>query len=204
MSSVHLRNLGIPMNQPKDRKGLFKTRRSGYVQHGQNTRWQDTEETHTHTAIHPPIQWEPQTRGLEGYGSSSSAPPIHLRFIVMEHVQRGVKSSITLGRTWSKFPEYMSQRNTLQRSYGNDQRMELQQAVKTPEERATRIRENKATIQGIEKQLNQTEPNIIPSGSQGVNQPESQVASHHSGTNRSVTRGHPSSQSQVVSKRRQG
>ncbi|MBW0533552.1 hypothetical protein O181_073267 [Austropuccinia psidii MF-1] len=49
------------------------------------------------------------------------------------------------------------------------------------EERATRIGENQATIQAIEEQLNQTGHNLIPSGSQGVDQPNSQVASHHSG-----------------------
>ncbi|MBW0515124.1 hypothetical protein O181_054839 [Austropuccinia psidii MF-1] len=72
------------------------------------------------------------------------------------------------------------------------------------EERATRIRENKATIQAIKEQLNQTEPTLIPSGSQGVNQPDSPVASCHSGRNRSVTKSHHSSQSQVVSRRSQG
>ncbi|MBW0492699.1 hypothetical protein O181_032414 [Austropuccinia psidii MF-1] len=39
------------------------------------------------------------------------------------------------------------------------------------EERESRIRENQATIQAIEEQLNQAEPTLIPSGSQGVNQP---------------------------------
>ncbi|MBW0538566.1 hypothetical protein O181_078281 [Austropuccinia psidii MF-1] len=72
------------------------------------------------------------------------------------------------------------------------------------EERVTRIRENKATIQAIEEQLNQTEPTLIPSGSQGVGQPNSPVASHHLGTRRSVAKSHHSSQSQVVSRRRQG
>ncbi|MBW0501950.1 hypothetical protein O181_041665 [Austropuccinia psidii MF-1] len=72
------------------------------------------------------------------------------------------------------------------------------------EERETRIRENQATIQAIEEPLNQTGPTLIPSGSQGVDQTSSPVASHHSGTNRSVTKSHHFSQSQVVSKRRQG
>ncbi|MBW0503422.1 hypothetical protein O181_043137 [Austropuccinia psidii MF-1] len=49
----------------------------------------------------------------------------------MEHGQE-VRPSITLGRTWSKFPEDMSQRDTLQRSYGNHQRMESQNLVQTP------------------------------------------------------------------------
>ncbi|MBW0465709.1 hypothetical protein O181_005424 [Austropuccinia psidii MF-1] len=72
------------------------------------------------------------------------------------------------------------------------------------EERATRIRQNKANIQCIEEQLNQTGPTKIPSGSQGVGQTSSPVASQHSGRNKSVAKSHNSSQSQVVSRRRQG
>ncbi|MBW0559974.1 hypothetical protein O181_099689 [Austropuccinia psidii MF-1] len=48
------------------------------------------------------------------------------------------------------------------------------------QERETRIRENQATIQAIDKQVSQKEPTPIPSGSQGVDQPSSPVASHHS------------------------
>ncbi|MBW0487267.1 hypothetical protein O181_026982 [Austropuccinia psidii MF-1] len=72
------------------------------------------------------------------------------------------------------------------------------------EERATRIRVNQATIQAIEEPLNQTGPTPIPSGSQGLDQPNSPVASHHSGTNKSVANIHHSSQSKVVSRRSQG
>ncbi|MBW0498620.1 hypothetical protein O181_038335 [Austropuccinia psidii MF-1] len=64
-------------------------------------------------------------------------------------------------------------------------------------ERETRIRENQATIQAIEEQLNQTEPTLIPSGSQGVDQNISPVASNHSGTNRSVAKSHHSEQSEA-------
>ncbi|MBW0474311.1 hypothetical protein O181_014026 [Austropuccinia psidii MF-1] len=56
------------------------------------------------------------------------------------------------------------------------------------EGRETRIRENQANIQAIEEQLNQTAPTLIPSSSQGVDQTSSPVASHHSGTKRSVTK----------------
>ncbi|MBW0472414.1 hypothetical protein O181_012129 [Austropuccinia psidii MF-1] len=52
------------------------------------------------------------------------------------------------------------------------------------DERATRIGENQATIQAIEEKLNQTGNTLIPSGSQGVDQTNSAVASHHSGTSR--------------------
>ncbi|MBW0466502.1 hypothetical protein O181_006217 [Austropuccinia psidii MF-1] len=72
------------------------------------------------------------------------------------------------------------------------------------EERETRIRENKATIQAIEEHLNQTGLTLIPSGSQGVDQPNSPVASHNSSTRRSVAKSHHYSQSQVASRRRQG
>ncbi|MBW0478730.1 hypothetical protein O181_018445 [Austropuccinia psidii MF-1] len=102
MSPVHLRNLGIPRNQPEDREVLEE----------------DTLDT-----------VKPQTRGLEGYGSSASAPPTPQRSFLMEHGQQEVQPSIPLGRTWSKFQEDMSQRDTLQESYGNRQRMESHQAA---------------------------------------------------------------------------
>ncbi|MBW0532174.1 hypothetical protein O181_071889 [Austropuccinia psidii MF-1] len=72
------------------------------------------------------------------------------------------------------------------------------------EERATRIRENKATIQAIEEQLNQKGHTQIPSSSQGEGQISSPVDSYHSETNRSVAKSHHSSQYQVVSRRIQG
>ncbi|MBW0563749.1 hypothetical protein O181_103464 [Austropuccinia psidii MF-1] len=75
MSRVHLRNLGIPRNQQEDREGPFRTRIPGRGYLGHSGGWQDTEGTQTHSTIHLPIQQKPQTRGLEGYGSSSSAPP---------------------------------------------------------------------------------------------------------------------------------
>ncbi|MBW0576103.1 hypothetical protein O181_115818 [Austropuccinia psidii MF-1] len=72
------------------------------------------------------------------------------------------------------------------------------------EEPATRIRENQATIQAREEPLNQTGPTLIPSGSQAVDQPNSPVASDHSGTSISVAKSHHYSQSQVVCRRIQG
>ncbi|MBW0576997.1 hypothetical protein O181_116712 [Austropuccinia psidii MF-1] len=50
----------------------------------------------------------------------------------MEHGQQEVQPSIPLGRTWSKFPEDMSQRDRLQIPYGNHQRLESHQRVHTP------------------------------------------------------------------------
>ncbi|MBW0530657.1 hypothetical protein O181_070372 [Austropuccinia psidii MF-1] len=72
------------------------------------------------------------------------------------------------------------------------------------EARENRRRKNQATIQAIEEQLTQTGHTHIPSGSQGVGQKSSPVASYNSGTSRSVSKSCQSSQSQVVSRRRQG
>ncbi|MBW0585972.1 hypothetical protein O181_125687 [Austropuccinia psidii MF-1] len=98
----------------------------------------------------------------------------------------------------------MSQRDIFEKTYGNHQMLEYQQAVQTLEERVARIRNNQATIQSIEEKMNQKEHTMITSGSQGVNQLESPVASHHSITRKSVAKSHHSLQSQVVSRRRQG
>ncbi|MBW0490397.1 hypothetical protein O181_030112, partial [Austropuccinia psidii MF-1] len=131
MSPVHLRNLGIPRNQLEDSEGLSRTRRPGRGHLGHSGGWQDTEGNNTHSAIHFTIQQKPQTRGLEGYGSSSSAPPTPQIYFQVEHVPQEVQPSIPLGRTCSKLPEDISQRDTLEGSYGNHQRMEYHQAVQT-------------------------------------------------------------------------
>ncbi|MBW0512007.1 hypothetical protein O181_051722 [Austropuccinia psidii MF-1] len=129
MSPVHLRNLGITKSQPEDRQELFRTRRQGTGHLEDNSGWQDTEGNHTHSAICLPIQQKPHSKGLEGYGSSSLAPQTPQGSIPMGHGPQEVQPRIPLGRTWSKFPEDMSQRDTLQGSYGNHQRMESQQEV---------------------------------------------------------------------------
>ncbi|MBW0469852.1 hypothetical protein O181_009567 [Austropuccinia psidii MF-1] len=104
MSPVHLRNLAFQRNQPEDREGLSRTSRPGRGHLGHSGGWQDTEGNHIHSAIHFPIQQEPQTRGLERYGSSSSAPPTPPKLISMKHGQQEVKPGIPLGRTWGKLP----------------------------------------------------------------------------------------------------
>ncbi|MBW0478616.1 hypothetical protein O181_018331 [Austropuccinia psidii MF-1] len=144
MSPVHLRNLGFQRNQPEDREGLSRTRTPGRGHLRHSGGWQDTEGNHTHPPIYFPIQQEPQTRGLEGHGSSSSTPPMPQRFFSMEHGQREVQPGIPLGRTWSKFPEDLSQRDRLQGPYGNHQRLESHKGVQTPGDyfRLTRSRPN--------------------------------------------------------------
>ncbi|MBW0556491.1 hypothetical protein O181_096206 [Austropuccinia psidii MF-1] len=116
MSPVHLRNLGFQRNQAEDREGLSRTRRPARGNLGQSGGWQDAEGNHTHHAIDFPIQQEPQTRGLERYGSRYSAPPTPQRFISMEGGQQEVKPGISLGRTQSKLPEDLCQPVTQNRA----------------------------------------------------------------------------------------
>ncbi|MBW0490196.1 hypothetical protein O181_029911 [Austropuccinia psidii MF-1] len=99
MSPEHLRNLGIQRNQPEDQQGLFRTRRTEYGHLGHHSGWQDTEGNHTHSSIDLPTKQKHQSRGLEGYGSSSSDPPTPQRLIPMENGHKKVQTSITLGRT---------------------------------------------------------------------------------------------------------
>ncbi|MBW0559214.1 hypothetical protein O181_098929 [Austropuccinia psidii MF-1] len=132
MSPVYLRDLGFQRNQPEDREGLSRTRRPGRRHLGHSGGWQSNEGDNINLAIHTPFQQEPQTRGLERHGPSSSAPPTPQRFISMEHGQQEVQSGISLGRTWSKFSEDLSQRDRLQGTYGNHQMLESYQAVQTP------------------------------------------------------------------------
>ncbi|MBW0505806.1 hypothetical protein O181_045521 [Austropuccinia psidii MF-1] len=111
MSPVHLRTLGFQRNQPEDRERLSRTRRPGRGHLGHSG---------------------PSNQGLERHGSSSSAPPTPQRFISMEHGQQEVQPGISLSRTWSKFPEYLSQRERIQKPYGNHQMLKSHQAVQTP------------------------------------------------------------------------
>ncbi|MBW0473482.1 hypothetical protein O181_013197 [Austropuccinia psidii MF-1] len=90
MSPVHLRNLGFQRKQPEDREGFSKTRRPGRGHICYTGGWQDTEGNNTHPAIQFSNQQEPQTRGLERYGPSSSAPPTPQRFISMNHGKQEV------------------------------------------------------------------------------------------------------------------
>ncbi|MBW0539048.1 hypothetical protein O181_078763 [Austropuccinia psidii MF-1] len=133
MSPLRLRNLEIPRNQPEEREGFSRTRRLGRGHLGNSGGWKNNEGNHTHSSINFPIQQKPQNRGLEGYGSSSSAPPTPKGLIPMEHGQQEVQPSIPLGRTWSKFPGDMSQRDRLQRTYGNHKRLESDQEVQNSE-----------------------------------------------------------------------
>ncbi|MBW0481499.1 hypothetical protein O181_021214 [Austropuccinia psidii MF-1] len=174
MLPVHISDLGFQRNQPEDREGLARTRRPGRGHLGHSGGWQDTEGNHTHSDIHFPFQQEPQTRGLERHGSSSSAPPTPQRFISMEHGEQEVQPGIPLGKNRSKLPENLFQIDRLQRPHD------------------------------LEEQLTQIGHAQIPLGAQGGGQISSPVASHHPETKRSVAKSDHSSQSLEVSRTIQG
>ncbi|MBW0587857.1 hypothetical protein O181_127572 [Austropuccinia psidii MF-1] len=184
MSPVYLRDLGFQRKQPEDREGLSRTRRPGRGHLGHSGGWKKNEGDNTNLSIHTPFQQEPQTRGLEREGSSSSAPPTPQRFISMENGQQEVQPGNSLGRTWSKFPEDLSQRDRLQGPYGNYQHWNPTRQFRLLEARGTRIGENLSTIQATEEQLTQKEHTQIPSGSREAGQISSPVASHHLETSR--------------------
>ncbi|MBW0482815.1 hypothetical protein O181_022530 [Austropuccinia psidii MF-1] len=97
----------------------------------------------------------------------------------------------------------MSQRDILQRTYGYKKRMESHQAVHTPREEGNQDKGESSHYPSYRRTAEPDGPNLIPSGSEGVYQPNSPVASHHSGTRRSVANSHCYLQSKVVSRRRQ-
>ncbi|MBW0492304.1 hypothetical protein O181_032019 [Austropuccinia psidii MF-1] len=50
----------------------------------------------------------------------------------MEHGQQEVQPGISLGRTWSKFPEDLADRERMSRPYDNHQRFQSHEEVQTP------------------------------------------------------------------------
>ncbi|MBW0467392.1 hypothetical protein O181_007107 [Austropuccinia psidii MF-1] len=71
-------------------------------------------------------------------------------------------------------------------------------------ERASKIRENQATIQAIEEKWSQKEKIMTLSGSQEVDQLNSPVTLHHSEFSKMVAKSNHYSQLQGVSRRREG
>ncbi|MBW0532212.1 hypothetical protein O181_071927 [Austropuccinia psidii MF-1] len=199
-----VKDLGFQRNQPEDREGLSRTRRPERGHLGHSSGWKNNEGDNINPAIHTPIQWRPQTRGLERHGSSSSAPPTPQGLIPMEHGQQEVQPGISLGRTWSKFPEDLSQRDRLQRPYGNHQRLESYQAVQTPGGKGTEDKGESSHYPSYRRTVNpdraysdsfrltRSRPNQLSSGFTPFR--NQQISGQES----------PFSTSQVVSRRRQG
>ncbi|MBW0550515.1 hypothetical protein O181_090230 [Austropuccinia psidii MF-1] len=108
MSPAHLRDLGFQRHQPEDREGFSRTRRPGrgHLGHSGGYECKDMDQV---------LQLHQLLKDL----------------FSMEHGQQEVQPCIPLGRNLSKFPEALSQRDRIQRPYGNHQRLEFHQEVQT-------------------------------------------------------------------------
>ncbi|MBW0495548.1 hypothetical protein O181_035263 [Austropuccinia psidii MF-1] len=100
----------------------------------------------------------------------------------MENGQQEVQPSIPLGRTWSKLPEDLSQRDRLQRPYGNHERLESHQEVHTPGGEGKQDKGESSHYPSYRRTTDPAGNTQIPSGSQGIDQASSPMALHHSET----------------------
>ncbi|MBW0536570.1 hypothetical protein O181_076285 [Austropuccinia psidii MF-1] len=133
--------------------------------------WQNNKGDNINVSIHTPIQQEPQTTGLEGYRSGSSAPPTPQRFVSMEHGQQeavqtpGGKGIEDKGES-SHYPSYRRTVNT-DRAYSDSFRLTRSRPNKlsngfTPcrNQQAARVRPNDPEVVGIGERSSQ-EPEVI-------------------------------------------
>ncbi|MBW0573199.1 hypothetical protein O181_112914, partial [Austropuccinia psidii MF-1] len=122
----------------------------------------------------------------------------------MEHGQQEVQPGILLGRTWRKLPEDLSQRDRLQRPYGNHQRLVSHQEVQPPGGEGKQDKGESSHYPSYGRKTNpdraysdsfrltRSRPNQISSGFTPFRNQQISGQEHHS------------SQSQEVSRRRQG
>ncbi|MBW0500009.1 hypothetical protein O181_039724 [Austropuccinia psidii MF-1] len=164
MSPVNLRNLGIPRNQPEDREGLSRTRRPGKdsldtVVDGKTLReiiptlpftfqfnrnikpeeWKDMDKVlQLHQLLKDLFQWSMDSK----------------RFNIASHWEELGESFQKICIKEISFKDLM----VITKGWNPTRQFRLL------EERATRLKDNQATIQAIEEQLNQTGPNLITAG----------------------------------------
>ncbi|MBW0538990.1 hypothetical protein O181_078705 [Austropuccinia psidii MF-1] len=197
------------------REGFSRTRRPGRGHLGHSGGWQDTEENHTHSPIHFSIQQQPQTRGLERYGLSSSAPPTPQRFVSMEHGQQEeVQTPVGKGKQdKGESSHYTSYRSTanLDRAYSNsfrltrsrpnqlssgltpfrNQQVSYQDSpfftISGGFQEKTRIqREKQDLFQSKEERVRPNDPEVVGFGERSSQEPE--VVVNHSRTSSPINR----------------
>ncbi|MBW0527821.1 hypothetical protein O181_067536 [Austropuccinia psidii MF-1] len=204
MSPIHRRKLGFQWNQPEDREGLSRTKRPGRGHLVHSGGWQDTGEiiptlpfTFQFIRNLKPEDWKEMDQVLQLHQLFKDLFQWSMdnkRFKLASH---WAEIGVSCQKIFLKVIEFKGLM-VITKGWNPTRKFRLLEV------RANRIRENKATIPAIEEQLTQTWHTQIPSGSQGAAQISSPVASHYSETNRSVAKSHHSSQSQEVSRRRQG
>ncbi|MBW0553530.1 hypothetical protein O181_093245 [Austropuccinia psidii MF-1] len=204
MSPVYLRDLGFQRNQPEDREGLSRTRRSGRGNLGHSGGWKNNGEIistlpftlHFNRNLKPE-EWKDMDQVLKLHQILKDIFQWSMdnkRFNLENHWAELGESCQKICLKEIDFKDLM----VITKSWNPTRQFRLLKA------REARIRENQATIQAIEEQLTQTGHTQIPPGSQGAGQISSPVASNHSETSRSVANSHHASQFQEFSRRRQG
>ncbi|MBW0532757.1 hypothetical protein O181_072472 [Austropuccinia psidii MF-1] len=78
---------------------------------------QDSNGNNSHTPIQLPTQQTPQTKGFDRAVTSTLASPTPQRPVPMDHLKQEIQPGFTLGRTWGKIPEDISQRYFIQGTY---------------------------------------------------------------------------------------
>ncbi|MBW0530313.1 hypothetical protein O181_070028 [Austropuccinia psidii MF-1] len=179
MSTVHLRNLGFQTNQPEEREGLSRTRRPGRGHLGQGGGWQDTE-GNLHTL---PFTFQ-FNKNLKAEDWKDMDQVLQLHQLLKDSFQWSMDNKwFNLESHWEEL-EASCKKIGLKEIYFRDLMVITKgwnptRKCRLLEVQANRIRDNKATAQAIEEQLNQTGHTQIPSGSQGEGHISSPVASHH-------------------------
>ncbi|MBW0512696.1 hypothetical protein O181_052411 [Austropuccinia psidii MF-1] len=193
MSLVHLRNLGFQRNKPEDREGLKEDTLETVVdgktlreiiptrpftfQFNRNLRPEDWKDMDQVLQLHQLLKYLFKwSMDNKRFNLASQRAELGVSFQMICLKEIEFRDLMVITKGWNP----------------------------TRKLRLLEVRENKANIQAIEEQLTQAGNNPILSGSQGVGKTSSQVASHHSGTSRSVEKSNSSSKSQEVCRRRQG
>ncbi|MBW0491081.1 hypothetical protein O181_030796 [Austropuccinia psidii MF-1] len=122
----------------------------------------------------------------------------------MEHGKQEVKPGFKLVRSWASFQKICFREISFKDLMEITKGWNPNKQFKLLEERASKVWGNHFTLMAIEDKWSQKDHNFTPSGSQGVDQPNSPVASQHPEYSKSLARSHYSSQFQGVSRRRQG
>ncbi|MBW0502713.1 hypothetical protein O181_042428 [Austropuccinia psidii MF-1] len=150
-------------NKPEDREGLFKTRIPEREILRHSTGWQSTEGNHAHSSIHFPIQQKPQTKGLEGYGSSSSTWKLLKDIFQWSMGQKGLKLASHWEELGASFQKISLKEIPFRDIMVITKGCNTTRQFRLLQERESRIRENQATIQAIEGSF-QEEANIHNKG----------------------------------------
>ncbi|MBW0471078.1 hypothetical protein O181_010793 [Austropuccinia psidii MF-1] len=162
MSPVHLRNLGLPRNQPDDREGLSRTRSPG------KEHFDTVVDGKTLREIIPTLPFNFQfNRNLKPENWKDMDQVLQLHQLLKYHFQCSMnKKRFNLASHWEELGASFQKIGLKEISFKDlmviTKGWNPTRQFTLLEEREIRIRENQATIKAIEEQLNLTGPTLIP------------------------------------------